>query len=253
MGIIRHIPNTITLLNLLCGTIASIFALNGQYHSAFIMIITAAIFDFFDGMSARLLKAYSPLGKELDSLADLISFGLAPTFIVYDYLSTAYSSYMLQANIAGECTIGYSLMLTLPFALIVCSALRLANFNIDENQKENFIGLATPSAALLISGFVASIDCFPNITNYFIAHAWILSVSTLIIALLLVSKIPMFSFKFKSFSWKGNELKYFFIIFAIVIAIALLIAGLFMLSIWFFIIILFYIIANIIIALIPKK
>lgn len=249
---IKHIPNTITIFNLLSGTVACLFALNGQYNHAFVMIILAAMFDFFDGMSARLLKAYSPIGKELDSLADVISFGLAPTFIIYNFVSTAYTPQIIAAKVAGDNTYIYSIFITLSFFLIACSALRLAKFNVDENQKENFIGLATPSAALLLSSFAVTINTHENLFDYFSSNAWIISIITVIIALLLVSSIPMFSFKIKSLNWNENKLKFSFVIFSLLIGIVLFIIGLFSFALWIFTIIISYIIINIFIWLVKK-
>lgn len=137
----KHIPNTLTMLNLCSGGIACVFALERDYRMAMLFIVIGAVFDFFDGMSARLLKVSSPIGKELDSLADDISFGLAPSLIVFSLL--------------GEMTGGAEgVMRYLPYTAFIMAAfsgLRLAKFNLDERQSESFIGLPTPANALLWS------------------------------------------------------------------------------------------------------
>ena len=134
MGIVKHIPNTITSMNLLCGAVGVIFSFQDRLDIAFYLMLGAAACDFMDGFAARLLHAYSPLGKELDSLADAISFGLLP-------------SLMLHCLILEET--GNTLISCIPLLIAVFSALRLAKFNIDDEQTENFLGLPTPASAMI--------------------------------------------------------------------------------------------------------
>ena len=194
MSIRKHIPNTITCLSLLSGCVASVMALHGNLLSALIWIIIAAVFDFCDGFAARLLKAYSPMGKELDSLSDMVSFGFAPGMVVYWLLGEASTALPFGSL---NTYIPY-----LAFVIPTFSGLRLAKFNIDERQTTSFIGLPVPAHAL----FWASV-------GYSVLVTVILAFIT---SLLLVSEIPMFSLKVKSLAWKGNELRYILIACAII-------------------------------------
>ncbi|WP_455640792.1 CDP-diacylglycerol--serine O-phosphatidyltransferase [Parabacteroides sp.] len=200
MNIRKHIPNTITCMSLLSGCVACIMALQGNMLWAAIWIILAAVFDFCDGFAARLLKAYSPMGKELDSLSDMVSFGVAPGMIVFWMLSQA----GLSLGEAGR-YIPY-----LGFVIPVFSGLRLAKFNIDERQTTSFIGMPVPAHAL----FWASVGC--SLAPLSQANSVLFIVVTVVVAfitsLLLVSEIPMFSLKIKSYGWKGNERRYILLI-----------------------------------------
>ena len=204
MNIRKHIPNTITCMSLVSGCIATVMALQGNLLWAAIWIIIAAVFDFMDGFAARLLKAYSPMGKELDSLSDMVSFGVAPGMIVFWMLS--------QAGLPlGE--IGRYIPY-LAFVIPAFSGLRLAKFNIDERQTTSFIGLPVPAHAL----FWASVGY--SVLPVIHANEGLFVLVTVILAfitsLLLVSEIPMFSLKVKSLAWKGNELRYILIACAII-------------------------------------
>ena len=185
----KHIPNAITCLNLFSGCVGVWFAFNGNYQGVALAVIFSAIFDFLDGMSARLLKAYSPMGKELDSLADVISFGLLPGATVFNMLSVDYiHSYAY-----------------LGFLLTIFSALRLAKFNIDERQTSSFIGLPTPANAIFWAGIALAFS------SWFIAHPLVLLGLTVLFSYLLVAEIPMFSLKFKNLNWKENKLQFVFL------------------------------------------
>ncbi len=182
MQIIKHIPNTITSMNLLSGTLGVIFTLQGRIDIAFLLMLAAAVFDFFDGFAARMLKAYSDIGKELDSLADMISFGVLPAIMLHKTMCNS---------------LGNSIICYIPLILAVFSALRLAKFNIDERQHESFIGLATPAAAM-ICGSLSYYVYFSPLS--FLAKAcltyWFLPVLAIVLSALLVSEIPMFAMKF---------------------------------------------------------
>ena len=199
--ITRNIPNTITCCNLISGCIATLSAFMGEIHMALLWIIIGAIFDFFDGMSARLLHVSSPIGKELDSLADDITFGMAPAAIVfYEMGIMEYPAFLAPVQ---------PYMPFVAFLIAAFSALRLAKFNLDERQAMGFIGLPTPANALFWGSLlVGARDFIENTT-------WILPVVVCMILLscwLLVSEIPMFALKFKHWGWKGNEVKYLFLI-----------------------------------------
>ena len=183
MKIVKHIPNSITSMNLLCGALGVIYAFQGQLDIAFYLMLAGAACDFCDGFAARLLKAYSPMGKELDSLADLITFGFLPSIMLYKCMDIYHP---------GEW------YCYLPLVIVIFSALRLAKFNIDERQSENFIGLATPACAMICGSFavIAHYD-INNIVGMFTESTWMIPAGSAILSLLLVSNLPMFSMKFK--------------------------------------------------------
>lgn len=203
-NIIRHIPNTLTSLNLFSGCIACVMAFEANYVLALLFILLSAVFDFFDGMAARLLNAHSLIGKDLDSLADDVSFGLAPSVLVFSLLKKmAYPAYL------------EGMLPWLPymaFLISVFSALRLAKFNNDQRQTTSFIGLPVPANALFWASLVAGGD------NVLTSETFYLPCLLLLVCLsswLLVSEIPMFSLKFKSLSWKENKISFIFLLFCI--------------------------------------
>ena len=213
----KHIPNALTCCNLLSGCMGVFQAYSGQVKMALWWIIIGAVFDFFDGMSARLLKVSSPIGKELDSLADNVTFGVAPaTIILFELSVIDYPSFMqkiLFSQVSLQTVTPY-----VAFILIVAfSALRLAKFNIDERQTTSFIGLPTPANALFWGSLIATRSEWLEISTWMVP---VVLVMVAFSAWLLVSEIPMFALKFKHWGWKGNEVKYCFILFAVV-AIAL--------------------------------
>ncbi len=185
------LPNILTLCNLLCGAAAAVSALRfGNLQWPLLFIVMAAVFDFLDGFAARLFKSYSPLGKELDSLADCVSFGFAPSAILLN---------IYEAN-GGVEPWGY-----LVFVLAAFSALRLAKFNIDENQSTQFIGMPTPAAALMVasSGYLVG-------TGMYAVNPWFAVLLAFVLSYLLVCKVPMFALKFKHYGFRGNEVRYLF-------------------------------------------
>ncbi|MDR3142395.1 MAG: CDP-alcohol phosphatidyltransferase family protein [Tannerellaceae bacterium] len=198
MNIRKHIPNAITCLSLASGCGAGVMALDGHLSGAAVWIIIAAVFDFADGFAARLLKAYSPMGKELDSLADMVSFGVAPGLVVFHLLREACSS-LPSGNLNDYIP-------CLAFVIPVFSGLRLARFNIDERQTTSFIGLPVPAHALFWSSLACSLQPVIHWNEALFVVAVILSAT--LTSLLLVSEIPMFSLKVKSPAWKGNERRY---------------------------------------------
>lgn len=204
----KHIPNTITCCNLISGCIATYFAFKGEYSTALTFIIVGAIFDFFDGFAARLLKVSSPIGKELDSLADVITFGFAPAAFIFSKLGFYFTAESGELLVHVPC---------LAFLVAAFSALRLAKFNLDERQTMGFIGLPTPANALFWGTLIVSLpDSFSTVS--WLPYALIGGI--FISCYLLVSEIPMFALKFKSFAWKENELRYVFILLsAVLIAI----------------------------------
>ena len=204
--IFRNIPNTITCCNLLSGAAAVYFAFQPSYVMAFTFIIMGAVFDFFDGFSARLLHVSSAIGKELDSLADCITFGMAPAAIVFSFLSEF-----------DVCNSG--LMRLLPFiAFLIAafSALRLAKFNLDTRQTTSFIGLPTPANALFWGALVISTRTSLRDTTWGLLLVLAL---VLITCILLVSELPMFALKFKNFSFRDNRIRFLFLLGAVALIV----------------------------------
>ncbi len=227
MAMIRkHLPNFITCLNVFCGSMAVIFALEGHLTIAVILMIAAAVFDFFDGMVARLLHSYSPMGKELDSLADVISFGLAPGMVMFTLQGNALMEGNVRVENLAEMTLMQNLFLLSAFLVPVFSALRLAKFNIDTRQTNSFIGLPTPANALLISSFalVAEHGTMPSIDHILLQPITLL-ILTLVTSYLLVSEIPMFSLKFKTLSWQDNKIRFIFLALSVILIVSLTIYG----------------------------
>jgi CDP-diacylglycerol--serine O-phosphatidyltransferase len=215
----KHIPNTITCLNLISGCIATFWAFWGDYQLALLFIVIGAVFDFFDGMTARLLHVSSPIGKELDSLADDITFGFAPSAIVFSLLN----------GIPGPAWMEPIAPYVPFFAFIMAafSALRLAKFNLDERQAMGFIGLPTPANALFWGALIVGSGEW--LQHHVVLILWLVVMS----CYLLVSEIPMFALKFKTWGWKGNEVKYIFIITCIPQLILLGVSGLATIIAWY--------------------
>jgi CDP-diacylglycerol--serine O-phosphatidyltransferase len=192
---LKHLPNFLTCCNLLCGCFAIVFLLEGKSIPAAYFVWAACVFDFFDGFAARLLKFSSPIGKELDSLADMVSFGLLPSLVMYVMLDKVSDNQYMPY---------------LAFLIAVCSALRLAIFNVDETQKDSFRGVPTPANALFITSL-------PLVTISWLSNEWVLVVITIVFSLLMVSRIELFALKFKNFSWGDNKMRFTFIALAVLL------------------------------------
>ena len=203
----RNIPNYITIGNLICGCIGIQQLFAGNPILASIFVLAAAFLDFFDGMAARALKVSSPIGKDLDSLADVVSFGVLPGFMAYWLMARPAISCVSDK----EVMISAGLMFPAAFAFLIpaFSAFRLAKFNHDTRQTESFIGMPTPANALFWSGMMwLQADGYLTATSL---QIWIYLFLVGLTCYLLIAEIPMFSFKMKHLSWKGNELRYIFI------------------------------------------
>jgi len=218
----RFVPSLFTSLNLVCGIIATYLSLEGRIDMAFGLMFIAALFDFIDGFAARLLKVCGDFGKELDSLADLISFGLVPGAMIFFIQKTNLG---LDSVLWGSLTFIQWTFLLIPILIPVFSALRLAKFNIDERQKSEFIGVPTPANALFFAAlcytFIFQPESFLNKLN----NPIIISITVLLFSYLLVSEIPLFALKFSSFSLAKNKLRYFFILASIVLLLIFRIPG----------------------------
>jgi CDP-diacylglycerol--serine O-phosphatidyltransferase len=216
MSIKKHIPNTITCCNLISGCIATYWAFCGNYEMALLFIIIGAVFDFFDGMSARLLGVSSPIGKELDSLADDITFGFAPSAIIFSYLCTFHIHLLFVPFLA--------------FVMAAFSALRLAKFNLDERQALGFIGLPTPANALFWGALIVGAGDWISTLPY---APYLILLGSFISCYLLIAEIPMFALKFKHWGWKGNEIKYIFILSCVPLLLLLGVSGIAIIIAWY--------------------
>jgi len=218
-NITKHIPNTITCCNLLSGCMAVMAAFNSDAWRTLLWVVAGALFDFCDGLSARLLKSYSPIGKELDSLADLVTFGLAPAILCL--MTLRGFSY---ANDTIATIIPYT-----GLVLVVFAALRLAKFNTDERQTSSFLGLAVPANALFWCGlFQFDFSALP-------AAAGIITPPVFFFSWLMISEIPMFSLKFKNLKWSDNKIRFIFLAVSAVILIVLRERGLAAIIGWYII------------------
>jgi CDP-diacylglycerol--serine O-phosphatidyltransferase len=203
-GITRHIPNMVTCCNLFSGCIAAVMAFQSNYEAAILFIILGAVFDFFDGMLARLLNVSGPLGKELDSLADDITFGFAPSAIVFSlFKEVQYPEFMSGITEYFPYT---------AFIIAAFSALRLGKFNIDPRQSSSFIGLPTPANALFWGSLVVGAHSFLVSDSFNAIYLFIL---VILMSYLLVAELPMFSLKFKNLSWRDNKVSYIFLLICI--------------------------------------
>ncbi|MEI8203739.1 MAG: CDP-diacylglycerol--serine O-phosphatidyltransferase [Bacteroidota bacterium] len=221
MKILKHIPNSITSLNLFAGCVGLYFVMLGRLEYASMMIFLAAVFDFFDGFAARLLHVKSDIGKELDSLADVVSFGVLPGFIVFSIINSSQAECLLNCN-------GIRLLPFVAFLIPVFSALRLAIFNLDTRQTTSFIGLPTPANAILVASFPlialqqSSLVPFNHeALAHFIYNPWLLAAFSLLFSYLLVSPLPLFSLKFQSYAFKNNQYRYIFLLSSLILIICL--------------------------------
>ena len=236
----RNIPNVFTCLNLFCGCIAIVFAFQGNLVWTAYMVGIAAVMDFLDGFVARLLNVNSEIGKQLDSMADMVSFGVVPGVVMFKLLELSLSKHILveleyfspQGNgyMDHQDDIPYSWIALVPylgFLLTVFSGIRLAKFNIDTRQSDSFIGVPTPANAILIcsigliipTGFI----CFPDpivsaIQDMFL-NLYFLCGLSLIMSYLLISELPLFALKFKNFGWSDNKVRYIFLILSLAMLI----------------------------------
>ncbi|MEI6695449.1 MAG: CDP-diacylglycerol--serine O-phosphatidyltransferase [Bacteroidota bacterium] len=226
MKIKNNIPNFITLLNLFCGCMAIVAAFKPNLVLASYLVFAAAFFDYLDGTAARLLKAQSDIGKELDSLADMVSFGVVPAIIAFQLLN--------QYAVDLPLFVNFSFLLYTPFLIALFSAIRLAKFNIDDRQTISFLGLPTPANAIfwasapIIIQF-ASPGSF-HFLQLFIAtlftNPYVLLGFSIAMSVLLVVELPLFSLKFTDFKWKHNKVRILFLLSALILLIIFNIAAL---------------------------
>ena len=236
MTIKKHIPNIITLLNLLCGCIALVFAVKENFEMAFYFVCLGIFFDFFDGFFARLFKVSSPLGLQLDSLADMVTSGVVPGYIMFQMLSNSLSTVPSLAFLPY-----------FGFIITLGSCYRLANFNIDTRQTDSFIGLPTPANALFILSLPLiikhsdSLIALELLTNHFV-----LLLITLISAYILNAEIPLFALKIKKFNFRDNALQIVFVLISMVLLVLFQFSGVAL-------VIVFYVMLSVIMNLITGK
>jgi CDP-diacylglycerol---serine O-phosphatidyltransferase len=203
----RHIPNFLTCCNLICGCFGIVFLLEGKNVPAAYFVWAAGVFDFFDGFAARLLKVSSPIGKELDSLADVVSFGVLPALVMYKLIGDHSSNEILPYT---------------AFMIAAFSALRLATFNVDETQTDSFKGLNTPANSF----FITALPLLPASVGAWLYQDWLLIIITVVFSLLMVSRIEIFSLKFKNFGWADNKLRFTFLLLSVLLLVLFKISAL---------------------------
>ena len=235
-----NLANILTLINLFAGCMAVVFLFNYQMEWVPYCMVVSLVADFLDGFAARLTKNPTDIGLQLDSLADVVSFGVVPGAIIFQLLFQKYES--SEVLISTNRMYLYSAP---AFILTLFAALRLAKFNVDERQSEGFIGLASPAAALFVVGLLLMFLNNSFGLAPFIFTGKVLYGTVALLSVLMVSEIPMFGFKFKTYGIKGNEIKYLFIILSVVLLAALKFAAISL-------IIILYVIISIIQKLITK-
>jgi CDP-diacylglycerol--serine O-phosphatidyltransferase len=210
----KHLPNTLTCINLLCGCLALTNIFRGDLVTGAYLVSIAAVADFFDGLLARALRVSSPIGKDLDSLADMVSFGVVPGAIMFKLLSMTDS--MSAVTVAGNASY-FSLLPFGAFVITIFSALRLAKFNNDTRQTTSFIGLPTPACTLVVASLplILAGDNF-NLAGL-ILNPWLLLGLSVLLSGLLVAELPLFAMKFKNFRWLGNRRRFIFMVVSLVL------------------------------------
>lgn len=204
MSIKQHIPNAITCGNLVSGCLSILFLTHNMPVKAAIMIFVAGLFDFLDGFAARLLHAHSPIGADLDSLSDVVSFGVAPGFIMFWLMSRSF-------DLPQWCIAGINVLPCLAFLLPVFSAIRLAKFNIDNTQKTTFRGIPAPGMAIFIASLPLALSQVHHLKDGVLSY-WACLGIALIFSFMMVSRLRFFSFKMKSAKWNGNEVRWIFLL-----------------------------------------
>jgi CDP-diacylglycerol--serine O-phosphatidyltransferase len=221
----RHLPNALTCVNLLCGCIALTFIFGGNLVVAAYFVGIAAVADFFDGLVARALRVSSPIGKDLDSLADMVSFGVVPGAIIYQLLTGASAHADTHYGYLPNAQAGFYPLAYLGFIVSIFSALRLAKFNNDTRQTTSFIGLPTPACTLVVASLplILASDTFG--LKDFILNPLVLIGLTVLLSGLLVAELPLFALKFKNLQWRGNRRRFIFVGLALGLVLWLKAAG----------------------------
>ncbi len=222
MNIKKHIPNAITCGNLFCGCLAIVMALRGHLVESAYLVGIAAVLDFLDGLMARLLKVHSEIGKQLDSLADMVTFGVVPGMVMFELVHQSYEA-QLASGSQSLAPLLYVLSLFVPFLIPIFSAIRLARFNIDTRQTSSFIGVPTPASAMLfcslplINHFQPTLFDVP--VSSLILNIYFLILISIIMSFLMVAELPLFALKFKNLTWADNKIRFLFLISSLVLLI----------------------------------
>ncbi len=207
----KNIPNAITCGNLLCGCLAIVKAFEGDLVWAAYLVGIALVLDFFDGFTARLLKVTSPIGKDLDSLADMVTFGVVPGIVMFKMIFLAIATneeiYSDRSWISDNLT----KLTYVAFIIPIFSAIRLAKFNNDTRQSDSFIGLPTPANAMFICSIPLIYDLNGSSTQFFNENPYVLCLVSCILSLLLVAPLPLLALKFKNFGWADNKMRFILI------------------------------------------
>jgi CDP-diacylglycerol---serine O-phosphatidyltransferase len=217
------IPNIMTLANLLCGCLGIVFVFEGNLLWASYLIFIAGILDFLDGFVARLLNQHSEIGKQLDSLADMVTFGALPSFILAKLIQLSTTQETILSDLVPSNLLSQThlpLLTYIAFILALFSCLRLAKFNIDTRQSDSFIGVPTPANAFVVAAFPLILEFNPEY-KFLILNSTFLIAYTLVMSYLLISEIPLFALKFKNFSWATNQIKYIFLIISLILLVVL--------------------------------
>jgi CDP-diacylglycerol--serine O-phosphatidyltransferase len=229
MSFKKHLPNILTLLNLFSGTIAVFFAVRNQLVIAALFVFVGIIFDFFDGFAARILKVQGELGKQLDSLADVVTSGVVPGIVMFQLILASVSNKnwsigghsMMELSLTDYLSVVY-LTAIIGLLITLAAAYRLAKFNIDDRQSTAFIGLPTPAASLVVLSLPLILAYTSNeIAVQIIQNTWFLIGLTILLCYMMNAEIPLFSLKFKDYSWKNNKVKFVFVILALLLVVAL--------------------------------
>lgn len=220
----KHIPNILTLGNLFCGTVATIYAVQGNFEIAGILVVLGIFFDFFDGFAARVLNVSGELGKQLDSLADMVTSGVVPGIVMFKLLAISPNLDTLEnaAIDTNWMNFNFAPIQLLGLLLTLGACYRLAKFNIDTRQSESFIGLPTPAMSLFIISLplIQEYSTIESIQNLISNHYFLILV-TVLLTFLMNAELPLFSLKFKEYSVKNNAVKYMFILISVLLIFSL--------------------------------
>ena len=227
-GISRHIPNFLTSLNLFSGCMALVFVFKGNIPVFSSFVAACLVLDFLDGFAARLLNANSPIGKDLDSLADMVAFGVVPGAILYHL-------FMISPPLSLTESWWTGFIVYFPFIVTVFSGLRLAKFNNDTRQSTSFLGLPTPAVTIFVTGLALIIQYDRFHLTPLLLNSFLIAGIAMILSFLLVSEIPLFAMKFRSFGWAQNRTQYILAIISVVVVLTLQFAGIPLLIIFYLI------------------
>ncbi len=217
MKAFKHLPNLLTLMNMLSGILSIHFFAEGKLAMAAWMVFVAAVFDFLDGFAARQLKAYSKIGAQLDSLADVVSFGVAPALLVYQLIINSHGRFTVEIG-------GLDILPFMAFLYPLFTGLRLAKFNVDERQSDSFLGLPSPAAAILLASLpLVKEQLYEGQSLFYmiVTNTYFYIGVVVAVCLLMVSELPLFSLKFKTKGLRGNEIRYFFLLVSLVLLVLL--------------------------------